>query len=395
MNDLVLFHDVSIFDALKGITAANQSLIIEGNTIGWAGPVSAEPAVEGGARVVDGTGSTLIPGLLNCHTHLIGDGDPVDPFTTDLEWAVARAVVAARQTLEGGVTSVRDCGSLNGLAIKLAVMVEKGLIPGPRIFAAGQVITMTGGHCHFFGRQADGPWEVAKAIRAELLAGADFIKIMATGGVLTKGVSPHQTAFAPAELQMAADITHNAGKRITSHAIGAAGVKNAIRAGIDSIEHAIFVDDEIIELALEHGTIIVPTLQAVEREQAHSHLLPDWMRPKAEMVGEASAGSFKKLVDAGVKIAAGSDAGTPFNLHQDFPRELALMVEYGMTPAEAIKAATVTSAENFGVSDTLGTLEVGKLADMLLVAGDPAQDIALLQTAITAVIKDGQFVAEH
>src|ERR1700749_4751088 len=119
MNDLVLFHDVSIFDALKGVTVANQSLIIKGNTIGWVGPVSAEPAVEAGARVVDGAGSTLIPGLLNCPTHLIGAGDPVDPVTTDREWAVARAVVAARQTLEGGVTSVRDCGSLNGLAIKV------------------------------------------------------------------------------------------------------------------------------------------------------------------------------------------------------------------------------------------------------------------------------------
>lgn len=386
MRDLMI-HDVNLFDSTDGSVSPRRSVLVRQGLIDWVGPVSAEPEVEG-VLVLDGRRRTVLPGLLNGHVHLVADADGVDPFPEDLEWGVARAIVAARDTLRTGVTTVRDCGSLNGLAIKVAEMVSSGLVEGTRIHAAGQVITMTGGHCHFMGRQVDGPWAVAAAVRAEIHAGADFIKIMSTGGVLTKGSSPEHIAFEQSELEQAARIAHNAGKRITSHAIGVAGAKNAVRAGIDSVEHAIHVDDELIELALANGTYIVPTLNAVDRNARNADGVASWMHEKVRHLLEASESGFRRLVDAGVRIAAGSDAGTCFNPHDEFPRELELMVRFGMSPAQALVAATRSAAENFGVWESLGSLEVGKIADLLLVDGDPTSQIRAVRDVV-AVVKDG------
>ncbi|GAA2003985.1 amidohydrolase family protein [Brevibacterium samyangense] len=483
---MLLVHDVTLFDSViaRPTGRPHMSLLVEDGRISWIGPAAEAPlppgtevpgadhgpgagdpastgdreapgdpagasgadsvgtpvpavdppagASTGEMTVLDGRGRTLLPGLFNNHVHLVGDGAEAarsgQTFTPSVVEATIQAYENLRIELASGVTSARDCGSLEGIAIDLARLLEDGtpVVPigavrarsageagaagaestkgtgtsatggptplrGPRLQAAGRVITMTGGHGHFMGRQADGPWGVAQAVRAELAAGADFIKIMATGGVLTKGVTPLQTALSVEELRAGADEAHNAGKRITAHAIGGQGVKNAITAGIDSIEHACFMDEEAIDMALEAGTIIVPTLIAVQSLVEHGDAVPEWMCRKVLMESEASVSSFAAAVEAGVRIACGTDAGTPFNPHTETPGELELMVRFGMDPAQALVSATRVSAENFGVADELGTLEVGKLADLLLVEGDPTREISALRD-VAAVVKGGDVV---
>jgi imidazolonepropionase-like amidohydrolase len=387
----LLISSVAVFDGTGGPLLPEHSVLVEGDRISWVGPAAQAPEVPG-ARVVDGTGRTLLPGLMNNHVHLGADVAESARSGDTLAGSVVEATVHAtnnlRETIATGVTSVRDCGSVEGFAIEVRDLVERGVIPGPRVQAAGRVITMTGGHGHFIGRQADGPWGIAAATRAELKCGADFIKIMSTGGVLTKGVSPLQTALHVEELAAAVAEAHNAGKRITSHAIGGQGVKNAILAGLDSIEHACFMDDEAIQLALDRGTIIVPTLIAVRRIADNGDSLPAWMYEKVMLEAEASERSFRAAVAAGVTIACGTDAGTPHNPHGELPGELELMVEFGMTPVQALVAATSTSAVNFDLADELGTVAEGRLADLLLVEGDPTTSISAVRDVVL-VLKGG------
>jgi imidazolonepropionase-like amidohydrolase len=387
----LLISSVAVFDGTGGPLLPEHSVLVEGDRISWVGPAAQAPEVPG-ARVVDGTGRTLLPGLMNNHVHLGADVAESARSGDTLAGSVVEATVHAtnnlRETIATGVTSVRDCGSVEGFAIEVRDLVERGVIPGPRVQAAGRVITMTGGHGHFIGRQADGPWGIAAATRAELKCGADFIKIMSTGGVLTKGVSPLQTALHVEELAAAVAEAHNAGKRITSHAIGGQGVKNAILAGLDSIEHACFMDDEAIQLALDRGTIIVPTLIAVRRIADNGDSLPAWMYEKVMLEAEASERSFRAAVAAGVTIACGTDAGTPYNPHGELPGELELMVEFGMTPVQALVAASSTSAVNFDLADELGTVAEGRLADLLLVEGDPTTSISAVRDVVL-VLKGG------
>ena len=389
----LLITSVDVFDGTGSPVLHDHSVVVEGDRISWVGPAGSAPELPG-ARVVDGTGRTLLPGLFNNHVHLGSDVSESARSGDTLAGSVVASTVYGvnnlRETLPTGVTSVRDCGSVEGFAIELRDLVERGVVPGPRVLAAGRVITMTGGHGHFIGRQADGPWGIAAATRAELKEGADFIKIMSTGGVLTKGVSPLQTALHVEELAAAVAEAHNAGKRITSHAIGGQGVKNAILAGLDSIEHACFMDDETIELALDRGTIIVPTLIAVRRIAENGDRLPAWMHEKVMLEAEASERSFRSAVAAGVTIACGTDAGTPYNAHSDLPGELELMVEFGMSPVQALVSATSTSAVNFGLTDELGTVTEGKLADLLLVEGDPTSDVSAIRDVVL-VLKAGQW----
>ena len=214
---------------------------------------------------------------------------------------------------------------------------------------------------------------------------------MATGGVLTPGVVPTQTALQQDELEQVAREAHNAGRRAACHAIGNEGIKNAIRAGIDSIEHGFYLDDEALQLALDHGTTLVPTLIAVNQivNNGATGAMPDWVVKKAESESGHHRESFGAAVRSGMKIAAGTDAGTPFNPHDFMPQELALMVEYGLTPMAAIVAATRNAAANLGLAPEIGTLEVGRIADVIVVDGDPAADISAV-ARVRFVMKDGR-----
>jgi imidazolonepropionase-like amidohydrolase len=387
-----VIRNVSLLDGTGAAPVPGQALIVEGRRISWIGPQAQLPEGSEG-HAIDGQGGTIMPGMINCHVHLTNDGSPDLLGQVERDSATVSALrgyLNLQATLQTGVTSVRDCGAANGIAIELARAVDDGLIPGPRIRAAGRVITMTGGHGHFIGREADGPAAVRQATRAEIKAGAHFIKAMATGGVLTPGVVPTQTALQPDELEQIAREAHNAGRRAACHAIGNEGIKNAIRAGIDSIEHGFYLDDEALELALDHGTTLVPTLIAVNQivSNGKSGAMPDWVVQKAESESGHHRESFAAAVRSGMKVAAGTDAGTPFNPHTYLPQELALMVDYGMRPMDAIVAATRNAAENLGLAPDVGTLEVGRLADIVVLDGDPSNDITAAGR-VRFVMKDG------
>jgi imidazolonepropionase-like amidohydrolase len=274
--------------------------------------------------------------------------------------------------------------------IELAQAIELGMIRGPRVQAAGRVITMTGGHGHLIGREADGADAVRRAVRTEIKAGAAVIKVMATGGVLTPGVSPTQTALLPEELAVVAQEAHNSGRRVATHAIGGAGILNALRAGIDSVEHGFYLDDETLDLAVAQGAFLVPTMLAVDRivRNGLARGIPAWVVDKAEREAHKQRESFAAAVSSGMRIAAGTDAGTPFNEHGDLALELALMVQHGLSPMQALVAATRSAAENLGLSHEIGTLEVGKLADLVVVDGDPVQDVSATGR-VALVVKDG------
>ena len=387
-----VIRNVTLLDGTGAAPVPGQALIVEGRRISWIGPEAQLPEGSDG-HAIDGQGGTIMPGMINCHVHLTNDGSP-DLFgqveRDSVTVSALRGYLNLQATLQSGVTSVRDCGAANGIALDLARAVDDGLVPGPRIRAAGRVITMTGGHGHFIGREADGPAGVRQATRAEIKAGAHFIKAMATGGVLTPGVVPTQTALQPDELEQVAREAHNAGRRAACHAIGNEGIKNAIRAGIDSIEHGFYLDDEALELALDRGTVLVPTLIAVNQivNNGKTGAMPAWVVEKAESESGHHRESFAAAVRSGMKVAAGTDAGTPFNPHTYLPQELALMVDYGMRPMEAIVAATRNAAENLDLAPDVGTLEVGRLADIVVVDGDPSSDITAAGR-VRFVMKDG------
>jgi imidazolonepropionase-like amidohydrolase len=386
-----LLRDVTVVDGTGAPPVPGQALVIEGRRIFWMGPTDQAPVTSAEA-VVEGEGRTVLPGLINCHVHLTADGAPdlLGQIAADtIPTATLRAARTAWETLRSGVTTVRDCGAPDNVVIDLAREIDRGLVPGPRVQAAGRLITMTGGHGHHIGREADGPDEVRKAARTEIKYGAAVLKVMATGGVLTPGVSPMQTALLPEELAVVAQEAHNAGRRVTTHAIGRAGIHNALLAGIDSIEHGFYLDDELLEIAVDRGTFLVPTMLAVDgiiRNAARG--IPDWAVEKAEREAHRQRESFVSAVASGMRIAAGTDAGTPFNGHGDFARELALMVRHGLSPMQTLVAATSAAAENLGLSHDLGTLAVGKVADMVLVDGDPVADITATGRVVL-VVKDG------
>jgi imidazolonepropionase-like amidohydrolase len=392
----VLFRRVAVIDGTGDAPQPDRWVLIEDGRIAAVGPESSPgPQHEAAGRVteIDGSGHSLLPGLINCHVHLCSDGSAnmirqVREDTVPL--ATLRAVKNLGVALNSGVTTVRDCGAADDVAIELARAVADGLISGPRILAAGRVITMTGGHGHFIGREADGPDAVRRATRAELKAGADFIKAMATGGVLTPGVEPDHGGLAEDELLWVVRTARSAGRRTACHAIGGQGIKNALRAGIDSIEHGFHLDNEALELAVGTGAFLVPTLVAIESITANAGQsdLPDWVIRKARAESGAHRAAFRAALAAGVNIAAGTDAGTPYNPHGDLARELGLMVDYGMTPMQAIVAATASAARNLGIHREVGTIEPGKQADIILVPGDPAADISRLGQ-VSLVVKHG------
>jgi imidazolonepropionase-like amidohydrolase len=387
-----LLRNVTVIDGTGAAPVPGQAVVVEGSRIAWIGPVDSAPSTAP-ENVIDGGGRTVLPGLINCHVHLTADGAP-DLFAQaagdTVPLATLRAAQSALITLQSGVTTVRDCGAADDIVVELAKAISRGLVPGPRVQAAGRVITMTGGHGHFIGREADGPDEVRKATRAEIKAGAAVIKVMATGGVLTPGVSPTQTALLPEELAVVAQEAHNSGRRVTTHAIGRAGIHNALTAGIDSIEHGFYLDDELLELAVDQGTFLVPTILAVDGivRNGLAQGIPGWVVEKAEREAAKQRESFAAAVSSGMRIAAGTDAGTPFNGHGELARELALMVQHGLSPMQTLISATRGAAENLGMAHEIGTLEVGKLADLVLVDGDPVTDITATGRVVL-VVKDG------
>lgn len=338
------------------------------------------------------SGHAVTPGLVDAHVHFSLSGEASVEEVVGMSEAKLALVEArnARRTLESGVTGVRAMGA-RGVDLQLARSIRAGDVPGPRTTANGHSLTATGGHGHHLGREIDGPVDARAAVREEVDAGAEFVKFMTTGGVTTPGTDPDAIALTDAELDALVDEAERQGVSAATHAHGAAGVKAAVKAGVDTVEHGTFLDDEAVDLLLEHETTLVPTLSAPYRIVRNlDAATPDSGR-KTEAVYERHAESFRKAVDAGVEIAGGTDAGTPFNHHGSNSAEIEFMTEYGMEPLAALRAMTETAAEVAGL-DGSGTLDPGTSADLLVLDGDPLADLTRLHDPV-AVVKGGEVVA--
>jgi imidazolonepropionase-like amidohydrolase len=353
------------------------------------------------ARKIDLAGRFLLPGFIDCHVHLCLDGSP-DPLATlsgeSIPMTTLKAARFAEQTLMAGVTSVRDMGGREEIDLVLRDAIRSGQVSGPRMLVSRQLICMTGGHGWPMGREADGPDEVRKAAREQIKRGADLIKLMATGGVLTPGVEPGAAQLTEEELRAGIEEAHKAGRKTATHAMGTQGILNALRAGIDSIEHGVYLNDEIVSLMVKRGVSLVPTIAALHHilVKGLEAGIPAYAVEKTERVKPHHLNSIRMAREAGVKIAMGTDAGTPFNMHGENTMELKLFVDQGFSPEEAIQAGTRVAAEVLGMEDELGTIEEGKQADLIVVDGNPLEDISLLlkEERIPLIMQGGNLVKE-
>jgi imidazolonepropionase-like amidohydrolase len=388
----------------EGTVASDQVIVIRANKIEAVGSGLAIPA---DATVIDLSKMTVLPGLIDCHTHLadgkFGEGDPVFQLQKSASQTVLESVRNARVTLESGFTTVRDVGvyrALNDVALRDAI--NRGDIVGPRMYVAGAYITITGGAGAMTGMapdiqlpwdfhygEANSPWEVRQKIRLLAHNGADLIKVLSSGAVLTHGSNPKSQEFTAEELQAAVDEAGHFGLRVAAHAHSPEGIKNAIRAGVASVEHATMIDDEGIALAKEHGTYLDMDIYDDEciQEQGKAGTMPQDFLAHDRELGEVQRQNFGKAVKAGVKLAFGTDAGVCD--YGTAGKQFAFMVKYGMTPMQAIQAATSSAADLLGRSDQIGSIKKGKYADVIAVAGDPLKDVSLLEN-VQFVMKDGK-----
>lgn len=382
---ITVFTNANILDVIGETTIKNGSVLVEDGTIKEVG---ASIAVPEGAKVVDLGGKTMLPGIFNCHVHMCSDaGNGRREQISDASAAI-RGIKNLRTLVNSGVTYIRDAGSPHYIDIDLHEAQLRGDIVAPEMQTAGRCICMTGGHGHDSGREADGPDDCRKAAREQLKAGATWIKVMATGGVMTKGVEPGSPQLTEEELRAAIEEAHKAGAKSFTHAQGMTGIKNALRAGVDSIEHGFFMDDWCFDFMKEHNVFFVPTLAAPYWIKVNGTAagIPDYMVRKVENTIEAHQDTFRRAHRAGVKIALGTDAGTPFNKYDLTCYECVLMVENGMTPMEAIQCGTINAAELMSVDATHGSITPGKRANFAIFEEDPLEDIhALLNCAMTVI----------
>ncbi len=400
-----------LFDSARGSYQRNVVLMIEGERI--KSVETSGFAIPAGATVVDLSADYVLPGLIDCHTHLAGRADQYDPINefkfTPFD-AGFNGVVNAKKTLDAGFTTVRDVGSPPFFAVDLRNNINEGFFPGPRVVASGPGISITGGHGDLNNYSpetrvtlfpedrefqiADGPEEIRKTVRAQVKYGVDVIKILASGGVLSKGDQPGAPQYTFEELKMAADTAHAAGRKIAAHAHGTQSIKDSIRAGIDSIEHASLVDDEGIRLAKEHGTYFVMDIYNDDYilGKAKDFGMPNEMIVKERGVGKLQRESFRRAHAAGVKMAFGTDAGV--YPHGDNAKQFHTMVEYGMTPAEAIQAATISAADLIGRAGDVGVLTAGHYADLIAVKDDPLAHVEVLEH-VGLVMKGGTVVKDE
>lgn len=351
------------------------------------------------AGAIDLEGRCVLPGLFDCHVHLTADAsaDPVAARVNSSEGYLAiLAAFHAKRTLRKGVTTVRDTGAPHFVDAAVKKAIAAGLVQGPRLLSSGKMLTMTGGHGCLVAQEIDGPIEARKYARMNLKMGADNIKMVASGGIMTPHVDPRAASLTVEELAAGFEEAKKAGKLSACHAHSLDGVKNAVRAGVQTIEHGVWLDEEACAMMRSAGVYLCPTLSVVHNLTRHLDnpaTLPH-VREKVTYVAAALRQSFRLAWESGVKIICGTDAGMPFTHHGDTATELRLMVEAGVPPEEALRIGTSQSAEAMGLGAETGSVEIGKKADLLVVDGNPLSDIAALANS-AYVFKAGRCVFDR
>jgi imidazolonepropionase-like amidohydrolase len=386
--------NVTVFDG--STVKTKQGVHVAGGTIEWVGAHARAPRVARAAAEIPGAGRVLAPGLIDCHVHLVFDGGAdFEAEANELTPALAalKAANNARRHLAAGVTTVRDLGANGTVSCEVGAAIERGMIPGPRVLAAGRALTVTGGHGHNIGiaREVDGPDDMRRAVREEIRGGARAIKVIATGGVLTPGIGATFTAYSQEELEAAVDEAHKWGRTVAAHAIGSGGILNAVRAGVDSVEHCNDVTPEVAREMKARGTFRSPTICALRGITEHPDEVPEYAVRKAFDTIEMSRAGMRRALREGVRHVCGTDAGTPFNPHGSAPREIVSMVQWGMTPLRAMQAATANGAELLGLS-MAGRVQAGAEADLVLYDGDPLEEIERVLSPVL-VLRAGDVVA--
>lgn len=396
--ETLLLAGGNVVDVERGVVMDGHDVLVEDGkikAIGRAGTLSAS-----GVARVDMTGAWLLPGLSDSHVHLTSRSDlhGYRSLAVSTPRAAISGVANAEKTLRAGFTTVRNLGAPGFTDVDLKDAIDSGEIPGPRIIPAGQAIGITGGHCDDnlmpyeaqsrAGGVADGPWAVRAKVRENKKYGAQVIKFCGTGGVLSKGTTIGAQQFSFEEMKALVDEAHELGLKVAVHAHGSKGIQTALEAGVDSIEHASLITDESLKLAVKKGAFLSMDIYVSDfilGEGEAAGILPESLE-KEKIVGKAQRERFQAAVKAGAKLAFGTDAGV--YAHGLNGRQFAYMVEWGMTPAEAIRSATVGNAELFGLKDEIGSLTVGKAADIIAVDGNPLADVKELED-VDFVMKGG------
>ena len=399
MAQSMLIKGASILDVVSGDLIDNSVIVVERGRIEYVGPANAAPTTS--AKVLDLQGHTILPGLIDMHVHLTSGGSyhGYERLKLTDERRAILGVVHAKQTLMAGFTTVRNVGAGSFGDVALRDAINDGDIPGPRMLVSGPPIGITGGHCSdnnllppeydISGEGvADGPWAARTAVRRNIKYGADLIKTCSTGGVLSKGTKVGAPQYTVEELTALVDEAHSRGLKVASHAHGAEGIINALVAGADTIEHASFIDDEGIRLAIEKNAALSMDIYVTEYilgEGASSGILEESLE-KERMTGATQRANFQKAVEAGATIVYGTDAGV--YPHGQNAKQLSRMTRFGMTPLQALQSATTVAAEVMGLGYEIGKIEAGYAADFVAVEGNPIEQIELLETP-SAVIKGG------
>ncbi len=404
-KNLVAFQNITLIDGTGRAPIPDATVGVRDGRIVYAGKSRKwQPSLEEDIINLDFGGKYVMPGLIDCHVHLSGGGEADSRFEEPTDGAMALKIMSnARKNLAAGITTVRDLGGWHELEFDVRRSIQSGEFTGPRLVLAGRFISISeSGADHYFGmyRVADGVEEVRKAAREQIQHGADLVKLGVTGAVLVRDGMPGATHFNADEVVVAVEEAAKVGRRVAAHAHGIDGIRKAVQAGVHSIEHGTYLYQgrDVIKEMARRGTYLVPTLKAhVDAIQGQSSDVPGWIMDKMEEVRVAAVKSVRAAHRAGVPIAMGSDAGTPLNYHGENVLEVACMQDVGLSPMECLVAATLTAASALDREQQIGSIEEGKLADLLVLDSNPLDDLKRLgdKKTLRAVFLDGKLVARQ